>query len=375
MRLAVETFLPQLRCRRVLLHEDDNQAVVAILTKLTSRSPALMNELRKLWHIMDENDIAIRPRYYQSAANIWAYRLSRELDDTDWRLHPHLFRQLDKQCKHTIDRFASGENTQLPRFNSRWLEPRAEAVDCLRLPDSQWRAENTFWPSAVGPARRLGAEVAEERSRGDRLGAFMARSLLASTPHGDGFGDQSVSTQPRAVSASSSASTRWSRANKVVHRGLLSSMPAWVHLRDSQVGQQQPSLTSVTIGAYRPATAPVNARYNVLPPRSEALYHQGIKPKLEAWLALGTDTVGLVAMELVLQRHGATTASSYGTGVRSFLSFCAEYSIDPVAVNNSHIHRYIAWMGLRGTVKANGRRNYSSAVNSFLRNNDREPIA
>ena len=143
VRLAVETFLPQLRCRRVLLHED-NQAVVAILTKLTSRSPALMNELRKLWHIMDENDITIRPRYIQSAANIWADRLSLELDDADWRLHPRLFRQLDKQYQHTIDRFASGENAQLPRFNSRWLEPRTEAVDCLRLPDSQWRAENNF---------------------------------------------------------------------------------------------------------------------------------------------------------------------------------------------------------------------------------------
>ena len=230
-----------------------------------------------------------------------------------------------------------------------------------------------FLPSAVGPARRLGAEAAEEWSRGDSRGAFMARSLLASAAHGDGFGDQSVSAQPRAVSASSSASTRWARASKVERRGLPSSMPAWVHLRDSQVGQQQPSLTSITIGSYRPATAPVNARYTLLPPRSEARYHQGIKPKLEAWL--GTDTVGQVAMELVLQRHCATTASSYGTGVRSFLSFCAEYSIDPAAVDSSHIQRYIAWMGLRGTVKAASLRNYLSAVNSFLRDNDREPIA
>ena len=131
-----------------------------------------------------------------------------------------------------------------------------------------------FLPSAVGPARRLGAEAAEEWSRGDSRGAFMARSLLASAAHGDGFGDQSVSARPRAVSASSSASTRWARASKVERRGLPSSMPAWVHLRDSQVGQQQPSLTSITIGSYRPATAPVNARYTLLPPRSEARYHQ-----------------------------------------------------------------------------------------------------
>ena len=372
VRLAVETFLPQLRCRRVLLHED-NQAVVAILTKLTSRSPALMNELRKLWHIMDENDITIRPRYIQSAANI----LGRSIKSGAGR------------CRlATPPSPVPAVGQAIPAHHRQvrlWGECPAATLqfEVVGAPDGSRRLPSAaglpvargkqFLPSAVGPARRLGAEAAEEWSRGDSRGAFMARSLLASAAHGDGFGDQSVSAQPRAVSASSSASTRWARASKVERRGLPSSMPAWVHLRDSQVGQQQPSLTSITIGSYRPATAPVNARYTLLPPRSEARYHQGIKPKLEAWL--GTDTVGQVAMELVLQRHCATTASSYGTGVRSFLSFCAEYSIDPAAVDSSHIQRYIAWMGLRGTVKAASLRNYLSAVNSFLRDNDREPIA
>jgi hypothetical protein len=47
VRLAVLSFLPLLRGRRVLLHED-NLSVIGVLTNLTSRSPALMNELRKL---------------------------------------------------------------------------------------------------------------------------------------------------------------------------------------------------------------------------------------------------------------------------------------------------------------------------------------
>ena len=343
MRLAVETFLPQLRCRRVLLHEEKSR-----------RQPGCRRN-------PDEADLP-EPRSHERATEALAYH-GRERHCHPAPLHSIGRKYLGRSIKSGAGRCrlatspslvpAVGQAIQTHHRQVRlWGEYPAAPLQfevvgapdgSRRLPSAAGlpvaRGEQSL-PSAVGPARRLGAEAAEERSCGDSRGAFMARSLLASAPHGDGFGDQSVSAQPRAVSASSSASTRWARASKVERRGLPTSMPAWLHLRDSQVGQQQPSLTSVTIGVYLPATAPVNARYTLLPPRSEARYHQGIKPKLEAWL--GTDTVGQVgtgqvAMELVLQRHGATTASSYGTGVRSFLSFCAEYSIDPVAVNSSHI--------------------------------------
>jgi hypothetical protein len=36
-------------------------------------------------------------------------------------------------------------NTQLPRFNARWRDPRCEDVDCLRLPDAAWRRENNYY--------------------------------------------------------------------------------------------------------------------------------------------------------------------------------------------------------------------------------------
>jgi hypothetical protein len=142
VRLAVESFLPQLKGRQVLLHED-NTAVVAALTKLTSRSPVMMAELRRLWHLLDTNDILIRPRYIRSAANVWADALSRELDTEDWQLNPRLFTHLHERWgPHTIDRFASMLNTQLPRFNARWQDPQCEDIDCLRLPDAAWRREN-----------------------------------------------------------------------------------------------------------------------------------------------------------------------------------------------------------------------------------------
>jgi hypothetical protein len=78
VRLAIESFLPQLKCRHVFLHED-NTAVVATLTKLTTRSPVIMTELRRLWYLLDTNDIHICPNNIRSAPNILADTLSREL--------------------------------------------------------------------------------------------------------------------------------------------------------------------------------------------------------------------------------------------------------------------------------------------------------
>ena len=144
VRYAVQSFLPLLAGRNVLLHED-NQAVVSVLTHLTSRSPAMMAELRKLWFILDSHDIHLRPRYIRSAANIWADRLSRERDTSDWSLNPRVFRHLDRLWgPHTVDRFATMENALLPRYNARWLDPLAEDIDSLRLSDSAWRRENNW---------------------------------------------------------------------------------------------------------------------------------------------------------------------------------------------------------------------------------------
>ena len=69
IRCAIESFLPEVKGRRLLLHED-NQSVVGVLTHPTSRSPAMMSELRKLFLLIDEHDISIRTRYIRSAANV-----------------------------------------------------------------------------------------------------------------------------------------------------------------------------------------------------------------------------------------------------------------------------------------------------------------
>ena len=136
VRLTVETFLDDLRGRRVKLFED-NQAVMYIINKLSTKSPAIMTELRRLWLLLDTNDIRLRAEYIRSAENVFADALSREEDDEDWQLHPRLFEDYeDRWGPHTIDRFASANNTHCTRFNSRWLDPKTEAVDALARP---WR--------------------------------------------------------------------------------------------------------------------------------------------------------------------------------------------------------------------------------------------
>eukprot|EP00873_Tetraselmis_striata_P025467 jgi/Tetstr1/445731/TSEL_033379.t1 len=96
VRLAVESFLPHLAGRNVLLHED-NQAV----------------------------------------SNIWADRLSRHLDSDDWQLDPLMFAELGSRFgPHSIDRFASALNTMLPRYNAAWLDPTSCSRVAQRRPSS-----------------------------------------------------------------------------------------------------------------------------------------------------------------------------------------------------------------------------------------------
>ena len=69
VRCAIQAFIPELKGRRLLLHED-NQSVIGVLTHLTSKSPTMMCELRKLFLLIDTYDIKIRTQYIKSAANV-----------------------------------------------------------------------------------------------------------------------------------------------------------------------------------------------------------------------------------------------------------------------------------------------------------------
>ncbi len=86
----------------------DNQAVVAMLSHFTSRNPELMRRMRRLWILLDLNDIELQARYIRSEANEWADSLSRDKDLDDWRLNRRWFQCAEREWHwHTVDRFAS----------------------------------------------------------------------------------------------------------------------------------------------------------------------------------------------------------------------------------------------------------------------------
>ena len=82
VRCAIQAFLLEFKIKRLLLHED-NHSVIGVLTHLTSKSPTMMYELRKLFLLIDTYDIKIRTLYIRSATNVWADKLSRVTDNSD----------------------------------------------------------------------------------------------------------------------------------------------------------------------------------------------------------------------------------------------------------------------------------------------------
>eukprot|EP00873_Tetraselmis_striata_P025794 jgi/Tetstr1/446058/TSEL_033660.t1 len=70
-----------------------------------------------------------------------------------------------------------------------------------------------------------------------------------------------------------------------------------------------------------------------------------------------------------------TTASTYGSAIRPFLQFCAEQGVPPLGGTAATVASYIAWQGLRGTVKAASLQPYLSAINGFYRHQCAEPVA
>ena len=58
------------------------------------------------------------------------------------QLATRTFRYYDKRWRpHSIDRFASFANKQLPRYIAKWRDGKADTVDSIHLPDHDWQRE------------------------------------------------------------------------------------------------------------------------------------------------------------------------------------------------------------------------------------------
>jgi hypothetical protein len=89
----------------------------------------------------------------------------------------------------------------------------------------------------------------------------------------------------------------------------------------------------------------------------------------------GDDALGAKALALFQSALQPKTYINYGSNMTSFFTYCEENAIPYLDVTTIDIARYIAWMGERGTVAADSLQPYLSAINKFLLDHGKPPVA
>jgi len=152
VRLGLREFLPLVE-GKVVEVVVDNSATFYGTKSWVSRSPELMVQLRKIFHLCDGHDITVVPRLVKSAANP-ADSLSRFKQDAEWELGKRGFDLVEALYgPHSIDLFASDENAKLPRYYSMLGAGKAEGENAML---QSWEGENAY---AAPPWKLVGAVV------------------------------------------------------------------------------------------------------------------------------------------------------------------------------------------------------------------------
>eukprot|EP00170_Pyropia_yezoensis_P003836 contig_16033_g3847 len=118
----------------------DNRVAMHVINGFTSRSPALMAELRRLHVVVESLGVSLKASWLPSVANVWADTLSRMRDRADYRMCDAISARLDQLWGGpTIDMIASAVNTRCTRFFSRMRTPGCEGVDAF---SAHWGGED-----------------------------------------------------------------------------------------------------------------------------------------------------------------------------------------------------------------------------------------
>jgi len=155
VRMALESFRQFLTERDTwLLIKSDSTVTVGVMNSLSSKSRALMRELRRLHELCEQWGLSLRAEHLPSAVNAYADKLSRQNDSTDWSLPVRTFEEMERRFgPHTVDLFASNLNTRCGRFYSRVWSPGCAGIRALQ---HDWRSENCW---ANPPFHLVGAVV------------------------------------------------------------------------------------------------------------------------------------------------------------------------------------------------------------------------
>ncbi|KAK3233421.1 hypothetical protein CYMTET_56282 [Cymbomonas tetramitiformis] len=343
---TVQSFLRELTGKVVRLY-CDNQAVVAMLSHFTSRNPELMRRMRRLWILLDLNDIELQARYIRSEANEWADRLSRDRDLDDWRLNRRWFQWAEREWhQHTVD-----------------ASPRNSPPSCRAT--THGGTTRDVVPAAGGHGRR-GGDLAPGQgplysqpagrvraARGLKLGRHHVPHLRLPVSHYLQDGRRAAGRAPQAGLASGlKVKVYWPQDD------------AWYTGTGGDTGSH--GLTHI---AYEDGDKEdldmSKERYEVLPAAVQEVVGWDAALQ-ERWRGeLGDSSLTELAVQMQGAALGDKTVGNYRPKARAFMAFCEAESRQWLPATGATVRLYIAHMLDKGTVQASNMQPYLSAINNY----------
>eukprot|EP00854_Cymbomonas_tetramitiformis_P034342 gene34342-biopygen26299 len=339
---TAQSFMPELEGKVVRLY-CDNQAVVAMLSHFMSRNPELMRRMRKLWLLLDLNDIELQARYIRSEANERADRLSRCKDIDDWQLNRRWFEWADSAWgPHTVDRFASEISAQLPRYFAGWHDPRCEGVDSLAY---DWRGEINW----VNPPWALLDE--EGPLRPEQARRFAAAGDVK-------VGRSHVPHPPEAVNDSSCTDLRQPTSAAVE--------PVPVGTRLQIYWELDDAWYPVALVLYDEDSF-ANIVYNDGDKEVVDLANEQFKiiGDVETPIELGTSEHSELVVQMQKAALQPTTKGKYDPKVRKFVLFCQQQGREWLPATTATVLLYLSFLLKSKTIKSSSLQPYLSAINNY----------
>ena len=124
-----------------ILWYTDNQNACTIVNK-GSMVEDLQDLSMDIFNFCDVKNLRIFPHWVERAGNTIADRISKIRESADWTVNQSIFEYFDKMWgPYNYDRFANTQNSKCENFNSKFLCPRTNGVDCFKF---NWHGFNNW---------------------------------------------------------------------------------------------------------------------------------------------------------------------------------------------------------------------------------------
>ena len=139
VKLALLTFINQVRGKNLHLQVDNMTALSYILKQGGTGNVVLLETAKEIWKIILEQGITITAEYLPSSLNVIADWESRHVEDpSDWKLDPIIFQKIClKLGNPSIDLFASRLCHQIPQYMAWKPDPHSLKTDAMSQTWSQ----------------------------------------------------------------------------------------------------------------------------------------------------------------------------------------------------------------------------------------------